>query len=104
MTFWYGARSLREAFYVEEFNELAAKYENFDWHLVLSEPLPEDNWTGAVGFVHQYLCDNYLVQHPAPEDCEYYICGPPLMLKAVLQMLGDLGVEKENYLFDDFGG
>ncbi len=103
MTFWYGARSLREAFYVEEFNELAAKYENFEWHLVLSEPLPEDNWTGAVGFVHQYLCDNYLVQHPAPEDCEYYMCGPPMMNKCATEMLIDMGVEQENILFDDFG-
>jgi Na+-transporting NADH:ubiquinone oxidoreductase subunit F len=103
MTFWYGARSLREAFYVEEFDELAAKHENFEWHLVLSEPLPEDNWTGAVGFVHQYLCDNYLVQHPAPEDCEYYMCGPPMMNKCATEMLIDMGVEQENILFDDFG-
>ncbi len=103
ISFWYGARSLREAFYVEEFDELAKKHENFTWHLVLSEPLPEDNWTGATGFVHQYLCDNYLSSHPAPEDCEYYMCGPPMMNKSATDMLISLGVEEENILFDDFG-
>ncbi len=103
ISFWYGARSLREAFYVEEFDELAKKHENFSWHLVLSEPLPEDNWTGATGFVHQYLCDNYLNNHPAPEDCEYYMCGPPMMNKSATDMLLSLGVEQENILFDDFG-
>lgn len=103
ISFWYGARSLREAFYVEEFDALAAKYDNFKWHLVLSEPLPEDNWSGAVGFVHQYLCDNYLSGHPAPEDCEYYMCGPPMMNKAAGEMLYNLGVEEDNILFDDFG-
>lgn len=103
ISFWYGARSLREAFYVDEFNELAEKHENFTWHLVLSEPLPEDNWTGAKGFVHQYLHDNYLVNHPAPEDCEYYMCGPPMMNKAATEMLYNLGVEPENIMFDDFG-
>ncbi|WP_020675880.1 NADH:ubiquinone reductase (Na(+)-transporting) subunit F [Geopsychrobacter electrodiphilus] len=103
ISFWYGARSLREAFYVEEFDELAAKHENFEWHLVLSEPLPEDNWDGAVGFVHQYLYDNYLAMHPAPEDCEYYMCGPPMMNKSASAMLYHLGVEQDNILFDDFG-
>jgi len=103
VSFWYGARSLREAFYVEEFDELAEKHDNFEWHLVLSEPLPEDNWTGAVGFVHQYLYENYLVKHPAPEDCEYYMCGPPMMNKAAGEMLYNLGVEEENILYDDFG-
>ncbi|MCW8858147.1 MAG: NADH:ubiquinone reductase (Na(+)-transporting) subunit F [Deltaproteobacteria bacterium] len=103
VSFWYGARSLREAFYVEEFNELAEKHDNFEWHLVLSEPLPEDNWTGAVGFVHQYLYDNYLVKHPAPEDCEYYMCGPPMMNKAAGDMLYNIGVEEESILYDDFG-
>lgn len=103
ISFWYGARSLREAFYVEEFNELAEKHENFTWHLVLSEPLPEDNWTGATGFVHNYLYSNYLGHHPAPEDCEYYMCGPPMMNKAATELLIDLGVEPENILFDDFG-
>jgi len=103
ISFWYGARSLREAFYVEEFDELAAKHDNFEWHLVLSEPLPEDNWTGAVGFVHKYLCDNYLITHTAPEDCEYYMCGPPMMNKSATDMLINLGVEHDNILFDDFG-
>jgi len=103
ISFWYGARSLREAFYVEDFDRLAEKHENFTWHLVLSEPLPEDNWQGAVGFVHQYLLDTYLSTHPAPEDCEYYMCGPPMMNKAAGQMLYNLGVEEENILFDDFG-
>lgn len=104
MSFWYGARSLREAFYIEEFNELQEKHENFSWTLALSEPLPEDNWTGPVGFIHQVLYDNYLKNHPAPEDCEYYICGPPMMNAAVIKMLDSLGVEPENILFDDFGG
>ncbi len=103
VSFWYGARSLREAFYVEEFNELAEQHDNFEWHLVLSEPLPEDNWTGATGFVHQYLYDNYLAQHPAPEDVEYYMCGPPMMNKSAGDMLYDLGVEEENIRYDDFG-
>lgn len=103
MSFWYGARSLREAFYVEEFNALAEKYDNFEWHLVLSDPLAEDHWNGATGFVHQYLFDNYLANHPAPEDCEYYMCGPPMMNKAATEMLYNLGVEQENILFDDFG-
>ncbi len=103
ISFWYGARSLREAFYVEEFNELAEKFDNFSWKLVLSDPLPEDNWTGPKGFVHQYLYDNYLADHPAPEDCEYYMCGPPMMNKAATEMLYNLGVEYENIMFDDFG-
>jgi Na+-transporting NADH:ubiquinone oxidoreductase subunit F len=103
ISFWYGARSLREAFYVEEFAALAKDFDNFEWHLVLSDPLPEDNWTGAKGFVHQYLYDNYLLNHPAPEDCEFYMCGPPMMNKAATEMLYDLGVEEENILFDDFG-
>ncbi|PLX89530.1 MAG: NADH:ubiquinone reductase (Na(+)-transporting) subunit F [Desulfuromonas sp.] len=103
VSFWYGARSLREAFYVEEFTRLAEQHDNFDWYLVLSEPLPEDNWDGPVGFVHQYLYDNYLSTHPAPEDCEYYMCGPPMMNKAAGEMLYNLGVEEENILFDDFG-
>ena len=103
MSFWYGARSLREAFYVEEFDELAAQHENFSWHLALSEPLREDNWEGPVGFIHEVLYEHYLKDHPAPEDCEYYLCGPPLMVSAVMHLLDDLGVEKENVLFDDFG-
>ena len=103
MTFWYGARSMREAFYMEEFNELAKKNPNFKWHLGLSEPLPEDNWEGPIGFIHQILYENYLKEHPAPEDCEYYICGPPMMNTAVMKLLDDMGVEPENILFDDFG-
>jgi len=104
VSFWYGARSLREAFYIEDFDAIAAENENFRWYLALSEPLEEDNWTGLTGFIHQVLYDNYLKDHPAPEDCEYYICGPPMMNDAVIQMLTDLGVEPENILFDDFGG
>ncbi len=104
VTFWYGARSYREAFYVDHFDKIAAEHDNFEWHLALSEPLPEDNWTGYTGFIHQVLYDNYLKHHKAPEDCEYYICGPPMMNTAVMNMLDDLGVEKENVLFDDFGG
>jgi Na+-transporting NADH:ubiquinone oxidoreductase subunit F len=103
ISFWYGARSLREAFYVEDFDRLAAEHPTFTWHLVLSEPQPEDNWSGATGFVHQYLFEAYLKTHPAPEDCEYYLCGPPMMTKAVTELLQDLGVERENILFDDFG-
>ena len=104
VTFWYGARSLREAFYSDEFDKLAQEHENFTWHLALSEPQPEDNWTGHVGFIHQVLMENYLNEHPAPEDLEYDICGPPLMLQACRKMTEDLGVEPENVLFDDFGG
>jgi Na+-transporting NADH:ubiquinone oxidoreductase subunit F len=103
ITFWYGARSLREAFYQDEFDELARKHDNFEWHLALSEPLPEDNWDGYVGFIHQVVYDHYLKDHEAPEDIEYYLCGPPLMLKACMQMFEDLGVEEENIAFDDFG-
>jgi Na+-transporting NADH:ubiquinone oxidoreductase subunit F len=103
ISFWYGARSLREAFYREDFDELAANHENFSWHLALSDPLPEDQWTGLVGFIHTVLYENYLKDHPAPEDCEYYLCGPPMMNAAVTRLLEELGVEKENVLFDDFG-
>jgi Na+-transporting NADH:ubiquinone oxidoreductase subunit F len=104
VSFWYGARSLREAFYIDHFDSIAEEFDNFEWHLALSEPLPADNWTGLKGFIHQVLYDNYLKDHPAPEDCEYYICGPPMMNDAVIQMLTDLGVEPENIMFDDFGG
>ena len=103
VSFWYGARSLREAFYVSDLDTIQKENGNFEWHLALSEPLPEDAWTGEIGFIHQVLYDNYLKQHPAPEDIEYYICGPPLMLKACMVMLDGLGVESENILFDDFG-
>ncbi|HET9820188.1 MAG TPA: NADH:ubiquinone reductase (Na(+)-transporting) subunit F [Burkholderiaceae bacterium] len=103
MTFWYGARSLKEAFYVEEFDRLAREHPNFEWHLALSEPLPEDQWTGPTGFIHKVLLDHYLSRHPAPEDIEYYMCGPGPMNKAVIAMLLELGVERENILLDDFG-
>ena len=104
ISFWYGARSLREAFYVDEFNKLAEDNDNFEWHLALSEPQEEDNWTGYTGFVHNVLYENYLKDHPAPEDCEFYMCGPPMMNNAVVDMLDDLGVEEDNILLDDFGG
>jgi Na+-transporting NADH:ubiquinone oxidoreductase subunit F len=103
MSFWYGARSLKEAFYVDEFDALAEANPNFEWHLALSEPLPEDNWTGATGFIHNVLRDQYLNGHPAPEDIEYYMCGPGVMNKAVIDMLLSLGVDRENILLDDFG-
>ncbi|MFT0213247.1 NADH:ubiquinone reductase (Na(+)-transporting) subunit F [Pseudomonas sp. F1_0610] len=104
ISFWYGARSLREAFYVEEFNKLAEENPNFTWHLALSDPLPEDNWTGPTGFIHNVLYENYLKDHVAPEDCEFYMCGPPMMNAAVIKMLENLGVEHDNILLDDFGG
>ena len=104
ITFWYGARSLREMFYVDEFDKLQEDNENFNWHVALSDPLPEDDWSGETGFIHQVLLDNYLKSHPAPEDCEYYLCGPPMINKAVIDMLINLGVEPENIMLDDFGG
>jgi Na+-transporting NADH:ubiquinone oxidoreductase subunit F len=103
VSFWYGARSLREAFYVDEFGKISTENENFDWHLALSEPLPEDEWTGDTGFIHQVLYDNYLKDHPAPDEVEYYLCGPPMMIDACKKMLYELGVEEESILFDDFG-
>lgn len=103
VSFWYGARSSREMFYVEDFDMLAAENDNFTWHAALSDALPEDNWTGYTGFIHQVLYDNYLKDHAAPEDCEYYICGPPMMNAAIFKLLDDLGVEQENILYDDFG-
>jgi Na+-transporting NADH:ubiquinone oxidoreductase subunit F len=104
MTFWYGARSVREIFYKDDFDKLATEHKNFIWNVALSEPLAEDNWNGYVGFIHQVLYDNYLKNHPAPEDCEFYICGPPMMNSAVLNLLHNLGIEQENILLDDFGG
>lgn len=104
MTFWYGARSLREMFYVDDFDMLQKENPNFKWHIALSEPKPEDNWTGYTGFIHNVLYENYLKDHPAPEDCEYYMCGPPMMNAAVIKMLLDIGVERENIMLDDFGG
>jgi Na+-transporting NADH:ubiquinone oxidoreductase subunit F len=103
MTFWYGARSMREAFYVDEFDALQKENANFEWHLALSEPVPEDNWTGATGFIHNVLLESYLKNHPAPEDIEYYMCGPGVMNKAVINMLLAQGVDRENIMLDDFG-
>ncbi len=104
VSFWYGARSLRECFYSSDYDNLAEGHDNFEWHLALSDPQPEDNWTGLTGFIHNVLHDQYLQHHEAPEDCEYYMCGPPMMNAAVIKMLGDLGVENENIFLDDFGG
>ena len=104
ISFWYGARSVREMFYVDDFNQLAEAHPNFSWNVALSDPQPEDNWTGYTGFIHNVLYENYLRDHPAPEDCEFYMCGPPVMNTAVIKMLKDLGVEDENILLDDFGG
>ncbi|WP_028773976.1 NADH:ubiquinone reductase (Na(+)-transporting) subunit F [Shewanella waksmanii] len=103
MSFWYGARSTREVFYQQDFDTLAAENDNFVWHVALSDPLPEDNWDGYTGFIHNVLYENYLKQHKAPEDCEFYMCGPPIMNAAVITMLESLGVEEENILLDDFG-
>ncbi|OUT68794.1 MAG: NADH:ubiquinone reductase (Na(+)-transporting) subunit F [Planctomycetaceae bacterium TMED10] len=104
VSYWYGGRSKRELFYVDQFDQIAKDFPNFSFNIALSEPLPEDHWTGNVGFIHQVLYDNYLRDHPAPEDIEYYICGPPMMNQAVFKLLDDLGVEQENIAFDDFGG
>ena len=90
-------------FYVDDFNRLQDQYENFSWHAALSDPLEDDNWDGKTGFIHQVLLENYLKDHPAPEDCEYYLCGPPMMMEACFKMLDSLGVEPENIMFDDFG-
>ncbi len=104
VTYWYGGRSLRELFYVDEFRELEKQFPNFQFNVALSEPMEEDNWDGYVGFIHQVVIDNYLNDHPAPEDIEFYFCGPPIMNKCVTQMCEDFGVEPENISFDDFGG
>lgn len=103
VSYWYGARSLREMFYWDEFQDIEKNHPNFSMHVAMSDPKPEDNWTGDKGFIHQVVYDNYLKDHEAPEDVEYYLCGPPLMLKAVFGMLADLGVPDENIRFDDFG-
>ncbi|WP_455201977.1 NADH:ubiquinone reductase (Na(+)-transporting) subunit F [Kaarinaea lacus] len=104
ISFWYGARSLREAFYIEAYDQLAKDHDNFQWHMALSRAEPEDKWTGPTGYIHDVLYEQYLKDHPAPEDCEYYLCGPPMMTTSVIQMLESLGVERENILLDDFGG
>ncbi len=103
-SFWYGARSLRELFYQDEYDKLAAENDNFKWHIAMSDPQPEDNWEGYTGFIHNVLLEEYLKDHPAPEDCEFYMCGPPMMNAAVINMLKNLGVEDENIMLDDFGG
>lgn len=104
ITFWYGARSKKEMFYVEDFDSLAEEFDNFSWHVALSDPQPDDDWDGYTGFIHNVVYENHLKNHPAPEDCEFYMCGPPIMNKSVINMLEDLGVEEENILLDDFGG
>ena len=103
VSYWYGARSVREIFYEEDFREIEREFPNFKFHVALSEPLPEDHWTGPVGFIHQVCHDLYLSGHDAPEECEYYLCGPPPMIAAVNKMLYDLGVEKEMIAYDSFG-
>ena len=104
VSFWYGARSLREVFYEDEFRAIEKEFPNFKFHIALSEAKPEDNWTGLTGFIHKALLDNYLSKHDSPEDIEYYLCGPPMMNSAVTNMLDSLGVPEENVAFDDFGG
>lgn len=104
ISYWYGARSRKEMFYGEQFTDLAAMHPNFRWHVALSDPQTEDRWTGYTGFIHEVLYESYLKDHPAPEDCEYYLCGPPMMTAAVTKMLDNLGVPRENILMDDFGG
>ena len=104
ISFWYGARSLRELFYQDEYDQLAEENDNFEWHVAMSDPQPEDNWEGLTGFIHNVLYDEYLKDHPAPEDCEFYMCGPPIMNQSVISMLENMGVEPENIMLDDFGG
>ena len=104
ISFWYGARSLREMFYIEDFDTLQKENDNFKWHYALSDPQEEDNWDGYTGFIHNVLKDNYLKDHTAPEDCEFYMCGPPMMNAAVISMLEELGVERDSIFLDDFGG
>ena len=104
ISYWYGGRSLREIFYTEHFRDLEKEFPNFQYNIALSEPLPEDNWKGYTGFIHNVLYENYLKNHPEPEDIEYYLCGPPMMNAAVFKMLDELGVSPENIAFDDFGG
>jgi len=103
-SFWYGGRSLRELFYIDQFEEIEKNNPNFSFHVALSEPMKEDNWTGYTGFIHQVIHDEYLVKHEEPEEIEYYLCGPPMMNQAVFKMLDDLGVPPEMIAFDDFGG
>ena len=104
ITFWYGARSRQDLFYAGDFDRLQAEHDNFQWFVALSEPRPEDHWPGKTGFIHEVLYESYLKDHPAPEDCEYYLCGPPVMVKAVRNMLDNLGVDPDNVFFDEYGG
>jgi len=104
ISYWYGARSLREMFYMDDFDALDKAHENFSWHIALSDPQPQDHWTGPTGFIHEVVYEHHLKDHPAPEDCEYYMCGPPMMTASVIKMLHDLGVEDDNILLDNFGG
>ena len=104
VSYWYGARSKKEIFYEEDFREIEKQFPNFSFHIALSDPQPEDNWTGYTGFIHQVILDNYLKDHEAPEDIEYYMCGPGPMANAVKAMLENLGVERSQLFFDDFGG
>jgi Na+-transporting NADH:ubiquinone oxidoreductase subunit F len=103
VSYWYGGRSKAELFYGNDFAAIEKEFPNFSYHIALSEPLPEDNWDGMTGFIHQAVLDNYLKAHPEPEEIEYYLCGPPMMLSAVQSMLDELGVPEENIAFDDFG-
>jgi len=103
VTFWYGGRSLKELFYMDQFEKIQKENDNFNFEVALSEPLPEDNWKGKTGFIHQVVYDSYLKNHPEPEEIEYYLCGPPMMISAVLKMLDELGVPSEMIMFDDFG-
>ena len=103
VSYWYGGRSSKEIFYEDHFRSIEKDFDNFKFNIALSEPLPEDNWDGYVGFIHQVVLDEYLSKHPSPEDIEYYLCGPPMMLAAVEKMLDDLGVDREMIRFDDFG-
>jgi len=103
ISYWYGARTKIELIYDDEFTDLAHRHKNFTWTVALSDPRPEDDWQGPTGFIHDVVYDHYLGSHPAPEECEYYLCGPPLMLAAVRMMLDDIGVESESIYFDDFG-
>jgi Na+-transporting NADH:ubiquinone oxidoreductase subunit F len=104
ISFWYGARSKKEMFFVEDFDGLAAENPNFDWHVALSDPQPDDDWDGLTGFIHNVLYEQYLKDHPNPEDCEFYMCGPPIMNQSVINMLLDMGVDREDIMLDDFGG
>jgi len=104
ISYWYGGRSLKELFYLDDFEQLEKDFDNFSWNIALSDPLPEDNWEGYTGFIHRVVYDNYLKKHDAPEEIEYYLCGPPMMIEAVKVMLDNLGVEPDNIYLDDFGG